>query len=458
MNQVKLICCSMVLIACSAQTLAQSVYVTTNAALGLLNLETCEYEEICTYAQPNTWTDVTIGADGTIYLIGGQYNDPPYTWDGAFIATLNPNNCVLTNVATIPDYAGTSMLLLPDGTFLVSCTFNGWTNSNNRYYIWDPITLTFTLIASVTPGPTPIGEFFIVAGQIYYYGLDFTSGAPSTRNIYQFDINTGASTLVTALPSPPRAMIAICDKIIAVNTLGGNPPLNEVNLNNGSQTLECNITGMNPNWIISGFGINPDDTTGTFCDDCISDASTFNGSSKSVCGTGDIDAGHNENEVLDPNDAIVFVLANSNNPGDLPGSILTTSLDDIFSFQPGITSLNTAYYVFALTGNTLNGTVDFADSCLSISPFVSLIWRSLPTVTFSAANPNVCAGACTSVTATFTGTAPFSLTYTTPASGTVTQTFSGNTGAFQVCTPPGSTPGSLVVQATKVVDGWCTCE
>ena len=102
--------------------------------------------------------------------------------------------------------------------------------------------------------------------------------------------------------------------------------------------------------------------------------------------------------------------------------------------------------------------VDLNDPCLDISNAVQVVWRPLPTVEFSLANPNVCAGACTDVTATFTGTAPFTLTYSSPASGTVTQTFSGNTGMFQVCTTAGSPPGSWVVQATKVVDAWCTCE
>jgi hypothetical protein len=82
----------------------------------------------------------------------------------------------------------------------------------------------------------------------------------------------------------------------------------------------------------------------------------------------------------------------------------------------------------------------------------------LPTVTFSAANPNVCAGACTTVTAAFTGTAPFTLTYSSPATGSVTQTFSGNTGTFQVCTPAGSSPGTVGVQATNLTDAWCNCQ
>jgi hypothetical protein len=158
--------------------------------------------------------------------------------------------------------------------------------------------------------------------------------------------------------------------------------------------------------------------------------------------------------VLDANDILRYILFS--NPSDTAGSIVATSATPNFNFasplQTGVT-----YYIAAIAGNNLNGNVDLNDPCLDFSNALQVEWKPLPAVTFSVANPNVCAGACTTVTATFTGTAPFTLTYTSPASGTVTQTFSGNTGTFQVCTLPGSPPGSLVVTATELVDAWCTC-
>jgi hypothetical protein len=159
--------------------------------------------------------------------------------------------------------------------------------------------------------------------------------------------------------------------------------------------------------------------------------------------------------VLDGNDILRYILFT--NPSDTAGSIVAISATTGFTFAPPMET-EVTYYIAAMAGNNLHGNVDLTDPCLDFSNALQVVWRPLPTVTFSAANPNVCEGACTTVTATFTGTAPFTLTYTTPASGTVTQTFSGNTGTFQVCTPPGSAPGSLVVPATKVVDTWCTCE
>jgi hypothetical protein len=106
-------------------------------------------------------------------------------------------------------------------------------------------------------------------------------------------------------------------------------------------------------------------------------------------------------------------------------------------------------------GGTYSVTVTSNSGCTGVAS-ATITERPLPSVNFSVGNPDVCAGDCTTVTATFTGTAPFTLTYVTPA-GTFTQTFSGNTGTFQVCTAAGSPPGSLVVQATALTDAFCTC-
>lgn len=159
---------------------------------------------------------------------------------------------------------------------------------------------------------------------------------------------------------------------------------------------------------------------------------------------------------LESDDILRYILFSDLN--DTLGSILATSSSPLFSFNSATMQTNVTYFIAAIAGNNLNGNVNLNDPCLDFSNALEVVWLALPAVTFSAADPNVCAGACTTVTAHFTGTAPFVLTYTTPAAGSTTQTFSGNSGTFQVCTPVGSPPGSLVVQATSVVDAWCTCQ
>lgn len=159
--------------------------------------------------------------------------------------------------------------------------------------------------------------------------------------------------------------------------------------------------------------------------------------------------------VLENDDILQYILFS--NPADTLNSIVATSNTPSFTFNPATMQTGVTYYVAAIAGNNLNGNVDLNDPCLDISNAIEVTWRPLPAVTFSVANPDVCAGACTTVTANFTGTAPFTLIYTTPA-GTSVQTFSGNTGTFQVCTAAGSPPGSLVLQATALADAWCNCQ
>ena len=132
---------------------------------------------------------------------------------------------------------------------------------------------------------------------------------------------------------------------------------------------------------------------------------------------------------------------------------LTASGGDTYLWSTGETTPSISVSPSATTTYTVTAT----SSCGSDTDAATVTVRPLPAVTFSVANPDVCAGACTTVTATFTGTAPFTLIYATPA-GTTNQTFSGNTAAFQVCTPAGSPPGSFSVAATSLADAFCTCQ
>lgn len=158
---------------------------------------------------------------------------------------------------------------------------------------------------------------------------------------------------------------------------------------------------------------------------------------------------------LDANDLLQYILFS--NPADTAGSIVAVSNTPNFTFAPPMQT-GVTYYIAAIAGNNLNGNVDLNDPCLDFSNALQVVWRPLPTVAFSVAgSADVCAGECRTITATFTGTAPFALTYVA-SSGTFTQTFAGSTGTFQVCVPVGAPPGALMVQATSLTDAWCTCQ
>ncbi|MBL7795089.1 MAG: hypothetical protein JNJ90_01190 [Saprospiraceae bacterium] len=190
------------------------------------------------------------------------------------------------------------------------------------------------------------------------------------------------------------------------------------------------------------------------CPACTTDAGVIAGNPQTICGEVPASVATAEQTVLDSNDMLQYILFAD--PSDTLGSILATSTAPTFPFDPATMQMGVTYYIAAIAGNDLNGTVDLNDPCLDISNAIPVTWQPLPTVVFSVANPDICAGSCTDITTTFTGTPPFVLTYISPA-GPVTQTFPGYTGVFQVCTPPGSLPGSLIVQATALTDAWCAC-
>lgn len=162
------------------------------------------------------------------------------------------------------------------------------------------------------------------------------------------------------------------------------------------------------------------------------------------------------NQVLLENDDLLQYVLFSD-PADTLNSIVATGNTPSFTFNPATMQTGVTYYLAAMAGNNLNNNVDLNDPCLDFSNAIPVIWEPLPAVTFSVANPDICAGACTTVTADFTGTAPFTLTYSTPA-GAFMQTFQGSTGTFQVCAPVGAPQGSFALQATRLTDALCTCQ
>jgi len=280
------------------------------------------------------------------------------------------------------------------------------------------------------------------------FGLNNTS---ANSEEMRFEINGSFSPIIS--PGVPDgclqpAEISGTGTIIACSECLGS--WDAVNINTPITTLKVEDLWLNgtPSGVVFSLFI--------CCSSCQTDAGTITASALNLCGGQQATVPASSGVVLDNNDILRYILFS--NPNDTLGSIIVTNTTPTFSFNPATMQTGVTYYIAAIAGNNLNGNVDLNDPCLDISNAIPVVWWPLPTVTFSTANPNVCAGACTTVTATFTGTAPFTLTYTTPTSGTVTQTFPGNTGTFQVCTLPGSPPGNLVVQATSVVDSNCTCE
>lgn len=107
------------------------------------------------------------------------------------------------------------------------------------------------------------------------------------------------------------------------------------------------------------------------------------------------------------------------------------------------------------TSGTYTLTVSDAGGCTSTA-FLSVSAQPFPQLQLTVANPDLCSGECILVQADFVGTPPFLLTYTA-FNLFFSETFSGNTGSFQVCAPPGTPPGTVLVEAVSLTDAWCTC-
>lgn len=107
------------------------------------------------------------------------------------------------------------------------------------------------------------------------------------------------------------------------------------------------------------------------------------------------------------------------------------------------------------TAGTYQLTVSNASGCTG-SATTTIQNFPTPSVTFSGMT-EVCVGSCQDLTLNFTGTPPFNLTYTSPATGQQSQTFNSNTGILQICPPSGTPPGNLTVTAIGLTDLNCTC-
>jgi hypothetical protein len=189
---------------------------------------------------------------------------------------------------------------------------------------------------------------------------------------------------------------------------------------------------------------------------CETDAGVLAGDELSICGNDPAGFSPPTQTFLDANDILRYILFS--NPADTLGSIVATSATPTFAFNPVTMQKDVPYYFAAIAGNNLGGMVDLNDPCLYISNAIQVVWHDIPSATFSITNTTVCEGNCAEVQVNFVGSPPFTLTWTTPFTGQVTETFSDNVGTFQVCPPAGGILGSFSLSAVQLTDLYCICD
>jgi len=404
---------------------------------------------------------------------------------GGVLYKVDVMNCTACPIATIPGVIATDVLVLPNGDILIQGSITAryslpnitpiWSESNTVYegsvlapngtiYLtrsfptfglatYDPATNTITYIGD-WPAGMQIDEFFYQNGVLYGFGVQSGSDV-------LVEINTTNPGLSTVVYSSGLNINSGGTTNNGYTTANGAPGLSgdelyQYNVNTNTFEFLCDldnfILGSNG---FSGLSELPAGVSEAPCL-CSTFAGTVTGQTFNVCVPGSVTIPYNNNATLDGNDILRYILFSD--PADTLGSIIVQSSSATIAFNPATMQTGVPYYLATLAGDDLGGNVDLNDPCLDISNTAAqVIWRERPAVVFSVANPNVCAGDCRTVTATFSGTPPFALTYITP-SGTFTENFQGNTGVILVCVPTGAPPGPLQVQAIALTDEWCTCQ
>jgi hypothetical protein len=402
----------------------------------LLDVETCTFCNVAElpFVSPNggqQYADILVLPDGRIVIIRSGISNAP-------IEIFTPPS--QNPVVVLPPVTVTGMVIGPNGTVYVY--------ASSGLYELDLNSNTLDFI-----GAWPSGINFVDAELYVYNGQIFGVNMNNQAQQFQIDVNNPSqSFFVSNIPLNGSTYSSV-GHFGDLALLSQGPQFHTYNALTGVVDSSCNLAGIIAA-TTNAIAAIPEGGPLLACL-CTTNAGTLPQAGPcNTCTNATLNFPPATGTVLDGNDILRYILFT--NPSDTAGSIVAISATPSFTFAPPMET-EVTYYIAAMAGNNLNGNVDLADPCLDFSNALQVVWRPLPAVTFSAANPNVCAGACTTVTANFTGTAPFTLTYTTPASGTVTQTFSGNTGTFQVCSAAGSPPGSLVVLATALVDAFCTC-
>lgn len=386
--------------------------------------------EVCPILNPTGFLgvlDLVVLPDGNI-LVQSQdglrlYNPP------------NPNPIWSGNVT----YGGS--ILAPNG--LVYLTSGG---STPGLWVFDPATNTTSLIGNWPPNII-VSEFFYQGGVLY--GVAVEGPPPFMNRVIQVNVTNPDQSLIV-VNNPPFGANGGTTNNGYTTAISPSNILRQYNATTNTFTTLCTLAQA-----MNGLTDLPPGLAEEPCL-CTTFAGTVNNQTFNACMPTSVTVPYNNNAVLDGNDILRYILFS--NLADTLGSIIVQSSSAVIPYNPATMQTGVPYYLATVAGNNQGGNVNFSDPCLDVSNTAAqVIWRPRPSITLTVANPNVCVGECTSVTANFTGTPPFVLSYSSPATGIMTQNFSSNNGTFQVCAPAGAIPGSLTVQATSLTDAWCTC-
>lgn len=129
---------------------------------------------------------------------------------------------------------------------------------------------------------------------------------------------------------------------------------------------------------------------------CSTNAGTVDVTPITLCGSETVEIIHLEDEQLDGNDRLIFVLHDA--PNGL-GNVLATSLTPNFSFSTAL-NFNQTYYVSPVAANRKDDLIDFDDFCLSVGQGTPVTFSSIPTAPTISGGNDFCPGSILSLDAT----------------------------------------------------------
>jgi hypothetical protein len=300
------------------------------------------------------------------------------------------------------------------------------------------------------------GDMVYLNGIYYATVYDITNGG----NHQMISVNLSNPALSTIVTTPPTTNLvagaaignSTCPKLYWFDSPpGGLSVVYEYDVNTQTWSTIC------PNFsYIAGGADTPNNYTFPLSCACSSVAGNIASPDLVLCGNTPASVPATTGALLDNNDLLQYILYS--NPQNIAGSVLASNATPNFAYNPFLYTNGTTYYIAAVVGNNNNGQVDLQDPCLSVSNAIQVVWRPLPGLTLQNAPQPLCAGACVDISLNLSGTAPFTLTYTTPFSGVQSQIFpASGTQQLTLCIPANQAPGGVQLQPLSIQDAFCIC-
>ena len=269
---------------------------------------------------------------------------------------------------------------------------------------------------------------------------------------------TTKDTLVIPIMQPPQLSNLAITCNLAAGSYGlefdaaGQAPFaasGVIGYFNGNHFTSLPIAASLPYSITVTDGYNCGQTLITGMADCVckTDAGTMDAAQLDACIGSPVSAIPNGDASLQAGDVLQYVLHTS--PDSTLGTIFSIQNQPVFEFLPGTMLPETVYYISTIAGGAnASGGIDLAAPCLSVAPGTPVLWHVPPAVAIDGSF-DICPGGSVTIPVAFTGTGPFTLTYTSnQQQNTVVaaqNTFSINATLLQ----------STVFQAISVTDAHC---